>query len=315
MNKLVCINSACGQELGGEVRFCPFCGVSQDSVNKSKSTEERSPATAVMKLSLPATESAQATSKYIESTDSTSEQLSEQTSEKQKKPTKATSDKYHTGYAAKSTTNKSITVTKLTAEAVPSPFKKLLTAFLKAIKFIATILAILFIAFCVWMIYSINSGDDKPQTKTTTSQKQQAPVSYVSMKIRTVPENARVRVMNIGPAFRQGMKLQPGTYDIEVSHPGYQTQRKKVNLSRSSNQFNFTPGQSLQSCCEKAASPAGYALSKNGKRLSLPIETNAGVLDFYVTAPGHYRQLFRVNVNKDGYCGSRPETDPVPPCH
>ena len=35
--------------------------------------------------------------------------------------------------------------------------------------------------------------------------------------IRTAPEGARIRILNIKPKFNQGMLLTPGPYQIEVS--------------------------------------------------------------------------------------------------
>lgn len=38
------------------------------------------------------------------------------------------------------------------------------------------------------------------------------------------PPDAMVRVLNIGPRFhQQGMRLEPGKYNLEISAPGYET--------------------------------------------------------------------------------------------
>ena len=49
--------------------------------------------------------------------------------------------------------------------------------------------------------------------------------------IEAVPENARVRVLNIAPVFYQGMELKPGRYHLEVSAEGYETEKRWVTLS------------------------------------------------------------------------------------
>ncbi len=49
--------------------------------------------------------------------------------------------------------------------------------------------------------------------------------------VKTMPENARVRILNIGPAFYQGMELEPGRYHVEVSAEGYETEKRWVTLS------------------------------------------------------------------------------------
>jgi serine/threonine-protein kinase PpkA len=47
----------------------------------------------------------------------------------------------------------------------------------------------------------------------------------VILRVRPEPSDARVRVINIAPAYRDGMDLEPGSYDIEVTAPGYRTFR------------------------------------------------------------------------------------------
>ena len=49
--------------------------------------------------------------------------------------------------------------------------------------------------------------------------------------VETTPEDARVRILNIGPVFRQGMDLDPGRYHLEVSARNYQAERMWVDLS------------------------------------------------------------------------------------
>ena len=55
-------------------------------------------------------------------------------------------------------------------------------------------------------------------------------LSYLSVK--TQPENARVRILNIKPRYREGMELAPGRYHVEVSAPGYDTKRQWVTLQK-----------------------------------------------------------------------------------
>ncbi|MDG4553825.1 MAG: bifunctional serine/threonine-protein kinase/formylglycine-generating enzyme family protein [Candidatus Competibacter sp.] len=49
------------------------------------------------------------------------------------------------------------------------------------------------------------------------------PRAYLTVK--TEPPEAQVRIMNIDPAYRDGIELAPGDFDIEVSAPGYRTDR------------------------------------------------------------------------------------------
>ena len=48
--------------------------------------------------------------------------------------------------------------------------------------------------------------------------------------IRTAPEGARIRILNIKPKFDQGMLLAPGPYQIEVSADGYETRNIWITM-------------------------------------------------------------------------------------
>ncbi len=48
--------------------------------------------------------------------------------------------------------------------------------------------------------------------------------------IATIPENCRIRILNIGPRYKQGMILQPGTYHVEVSANGYKKQTRWITV-------------------------------------------------------------------------------------
>lgn len=49
--------------------------------------------------------------------------------------------------------------------------------------------------------------------------------------VNTEPENADVRILNIGPKYYDGMELDPGKYHVEVSANGYETSRAWVSLA------------------------------------------------------------------------------------
>jgi formylglycine-generating enzyme required for sulfatase activity len=49
--------------------------------------------------------------------------------------------------------------------------------------------------------------------------------------VDTQPDNATVRVLNIGPSFHQGMELDAGSYQVEVSADGYETQKMWMSLT------------------------------------------------------------------------------------
>lgn len=53
--------------------------------------------------------------------------------------------------------------------------------------------------------------------------------------VDTVPADARIRILNIGPSFYQGMILSPDNYQVEVSAPGYQTETGWYQLASGEN--------------------------------------------------------------------------------
>ena len=56
-------------------------------------------------------------------------------------------------------------------------------------------------------------------------------VAYMgSLFVETDPPAARIKILNIGPKFYQGMKLDPGRYHVEVSARGYKTNKTWIKL-------------------------------------------------------------------------------------
>jgi formylglycine-generating enzyme required for sulfatase activity len=52
-----------------------------------------------------------------------------------------------------------------------------------------------------------------------------------TLTIEPSPADARIRVLNIGPAYIAGMALKAGSYKIEVSREGYRTKEQTIDLS------------------------------------------------------------------------------------
>lgn len=50
------------------------------------------------------------------------------------------------------------------------------------------------------------------------------------LTVNVVPENSRVRIMNIKPKYKPGITLKPGQYDIYVTRSGYISQRMWVEI-------------------------------------------------------------------------------------
>ncbi len=48
--------------------------------------------------------------------------------------------------------------------------------------------------------------------------------------INTIPNNARIKIWNIVPKFKQGICLTPGTYDLQAKKSGYPIWRKRIRI-------------------------------------------------------------------------------------
>jgi hypothetical protein len=78
-----------------------------------------------------------------------------------------------------------------------------------------------------------------------------------------VPTNARVRILNIGPRFHQGIELEPGNYHVEASKRGYKTKKMWVNLDAGENKKVEVGLEQLQT----AIKPQSY--------YSKPVDSNS----------------------------------------
>lgn len=52
-----------------------------------------------------------------------------------------------------------------------------------------------------------------------------------SLTVKTEPAGATVRLLNGGQPYQVGIRLASGVYEVEVSHPGYVTQKANARLS------------------------------------------------------------------------------------
>jgi formylglycine-generating enzyme required for sulfatase activity len=52
------------------------------------------------------------------------------------------------------------------------------------------------------------------------------------LTIKSSPDNAKIRILNIVPRFQQGMELKPGRYHIEISKTGYKRHTEWIELSK-----------------------------------------------------------------------------------
>ncbi len=59
------------------------------------------------------------------------------------------------------------------------------------------------------------------------------PPALYRLTVRADPANARIRLLGIRPTYRPGIQLGPGSYTVEVSRSGYETQRFTVRVADS----------------------------------------------------------------------------------
>ncbi|WP_404343628.1 PEGA domain-containing protein [Pseudoalteromonas mariniglutinosa] len=90
----------------------------------------------------------------------------------------------------------------------------------------------------VLTILALSGCSSMSNVKTQPTQAEQlAPVldgvnTSVSLTVITSPEDAQVRIMNIKPKYQDGIELESGKYDIEVTKNGYSTFRKWVSVDK-----------------------------------------------------------------------------------
>lgn len=91
-------------------------------------------------------------------------------------------------------------------------------------------------------IAPINSLAAEFRARDTLEQSTEIPKSNdgtVQLEVITNPADATVRIMNIVPAYKAGIRLDPGRYDLEVSYPGYLTQRRWISIKAGNSQPVF----------------------------------------------------------------------------
>jgi formylglycine-generating enzyme required for sulfatase activity/serine/threonine protein kinase len=90
----------------------------------------------------------------------------------------------------------------------------------------------------------INSGDNNvtiklvPQVITQTVPTQK-PLETGLLWITTTPQNAQVVLLDIDPAYSEGMKLKPGRYRIKLMAAGYQDKIETIEVATGNNNVSF----------------------------------------------------------------------------
>ncbi|MDK9688111.1 hypothetical protein [Halomonas sp. LC1] len=109
------------------------------------------------------------------------------------------------------------------------------------------------------------------------------------LTVATSPEDAQVRVMNIEPVYQEGMTLDFGRYDIEVSAPGYRTKRFPIDLQDTEVIVDVELTQRGSFTCEpEVARMGGIGLSEFGMQLrSEQVFENVSIYEVFSSLAKH----------------------------
>ncbi len=55
--------------------------------------------------------------------------------------------------------------------------------------------------------------------------------------VNPTPSDSRIRILNIVPVYERGMELDPGSYHVEVSKDGYETDKRWVELAAGEDKY------------------------------------------------------------------------------
>ena len=58
-----------------------------------------------------------------------------------------------------------------------------------------------------------------------------------NLYVNTRPSDAKIRILNIGPAYERGMALTPGDYHVEVSRSGYESKKEWASVSAGEDKY------------------------------------------------------------------------------
>lgn len=94
--------------------------------------------------------------------------------------------------------------------------------------YIVIITAIIFSGYLI-------SNDEKPSAReqwASITGRANTPetTSLIPLNVNPIPKEARVRILNIRDKYVPELELPPGTYQLEISYPGYVTKKKWIRL-------------------------------------------------------------------------------------
>ncbi|MBF0424765.1 MAG: hypothetical protein HQL66_02975 [Magnetococcales bacterium] len=134
--------------------------------------------------------------------------------------------------------------------------------------------------------------------------RENAPGTLSHLTVTTDPEGASVRILNITPAYRPGMALAPGPYQIEVTQSGYIASRQWVNLGKSDLVVPITLEKPASTTCKLTVNtkPAGAKVQVLNirARYRRGMELPAGKYHIHVSNPGYKTQEVWIDLGDEG---------------
>ncbi len=127
-----------------------------------------------------------------------------------------------------------------------------------------------------------------------------SPPSGRALTVKTEPANATVKLLNFSQSYQAGIRLPAGAYEIEVSHPGYVTQKASARIAENDvtmlinlqkNRYALTvevePPESRISILDIPNIPKPY---QPGMKLE------AGVYQLEIACPGYQTQQNTITI-------------------
>jgi formylglycine-generating enzyme required for sulfatase activity len=132
------------------------------------------------------------------------------------------------------------------------------------------------------------------------------PKTEFALTVKTVPNNATVRIIDSEKAYHSGIILKPGSYEIEASKQGYETQRQKIIMEEEDKTIEIALTEITTGWLSVTSEPdsASIQISRTDgsetrtldgdNRVELPV----GEWIVKASAPGYVQTEKRVNILK-----------------
>lgn len=130
-----------------------------------------------------------------------------------------------------------------------------------------------------------------------SSQASSIPLPTYGLTIKTTPEDARIRLMNISDKYKEGISLISGRYHIEISKTGYKTKTEWVEIKNAALTVAFT----LEMDVDPNTNPAKAAIPNivyGGKNAPALIRIPAGSFIMGSDSNMHSAPAHKVTLNK-----------------